>query len=127
MEFDFSALLASPAGLAIKGALVAAFLDFAVGALFAAKNGTFALDSVAAFVRKHLLGRVFPITALLMAGSALEGDAMGAALTASGLTAATAYAAETIGSVMGSVNPPKPSEGDAEATGELIGDPVPKD
>lgn len=122
MEFDLAGLLASPAGLAIKGALVAAFLDFLVGASFAASRGTFALDALAAFVRKHLLGRVFPIAMLLSAGFAAEDGA----LTAAGMAAAAAYYAETIGSVLGSINPPKDSE-EAEVEAALAGDPVPVD
>ena len=123
---DFSAALAelinSPAGLAVKGALVAAFLDFAIGAFAAMRNGTFALDAVASFVRKHLLGRVFPIGVLLVAGSFVAD----AALTAAGLTAAGVYYAETVGSVLGSLNPPTDTEA-KEARAEALGDPVPTD
>lgn len=90
--------LASAAGLALKGALVAAFLDFAVGAFFAARNGTFALDSVAAFLRKHVLGRVLPLGVLLVTGY-LTGDVTMNTFAAAGLTA---YAAETMASVYGS-------------------------
>ena len=121
MEFDLVALLNTPGGLAIKGALVAAFLDFAVGSAMAVSRGTFALDALAAFVRKHLLGRVFPIAVLIVAGSA----ASDAALTAAGLAAAAAYYAETIGSVLGSISPPQVSE--VELRAEELGDPVPFD
>lgn len=90
--------LASPAGLALKGALVAAFLDFAVGSLLAARNGTFALDAIAAFLRKHIMGRVLPLGVLLVMGY-LTGDVTLNAFAAAGLTA---YAAETMASVYAS-------------------------
>ncbi len=122
MEFDLSALLASPAGMAIKGALVAAFADFVIGAFFALQRGTFALDAVAAFVRKHLLGRVAPLAALLAAGYAAEDTA----LTAAAVVGLTAYAAETFASIRGSIFPPTDSE-EAEAKAESLGDPVPVD
>lgn len=90
--------LASPAGLALKGALVAAFLDFAVGAFFAARNGTFAFDAVAAFLRKHVLGRVLPLSLLLITGY-LTGDVTLNGFAAAGLVA---YATETMASVYAS-------------------------
>lgn len=95
--------LASPAGLALKGALVAAFLDFAVGAFFAYRNGTFALDAVAAFLRKHVLGRVLPLAVMLFTGY-LTGDVTLNAFAAAGLTA---YAAETMASVYASFSESK--------------------
>lgn len=100
---DLAAFLASPGGLALKGALVAAFLDFAVGSFYALKQGTFALDAVAAFVRKHLLGRVFPLATLLIAGY-LTGDVTMNAAAAAGLVA---YGAETMASVYGSITESK--------------------
>lgn len=90
--------LASPAGLALKGALVAAFLDFAVGSLLAARNGTFAFDALAAFLRKHVLGRVLPLALLLITGY-LTGDLALNTFAGAGLTA---YAAETMASVYAS-------------------------
>lgn len=91
--------LASPAGIAVKASLVAAFLDFAFGAFAALRDGTFALDAVAAFVRKHLLGRVFPISVLAIAGY-LTSDL---AMIAAGAAALTAYAVETMGSIYASL------------------------
>jgi len=96
MLVDF---LASPAGLAVKGALVAAFLDFAFGVFGSLRDGTFALDSVAAFVRKHLLGRVFPVSVLAVMGY-LTGDMV---MITAAAAALTAYAAETLGSIYGSL------------------------
>lgn len=91
--------LASPAGIALKGALVAAFLDFFIGSGMALSKGTFALEAVASFIRKHLLGRVFPLALLLIAGY-LTGDV---ALNTFAAGALAAYAAETIASIKGSL------------------------
>lgn len=92
---DLSGLLASPAGLAIKGALVAAFLDFAFGVFAALRDGTFSLDAVAAFVRKHLLGRVFPVSILALVGH-YTGDMV---MVTAAAAALTAYAVETLASI----------------------------
>lgn len=116
------AFLDSTAGLAVKGALVAAFLDFAFGIFAAFRDGTFALDAVAAFVRKHLLGRVFPVSLLAGAGYLTNDGVMIAAAAAS----LTAYAAETLGSIYGSIRPPAASETvETEAAAEV--NPVPQD
>lgn len=98
--------IGSTAGLAVKGALIAAFLDFAFGVFAAIKDGTFAIDALAAFVRKHLAGRVFPLSLLAFAAFYTNDPFMTAA-AAGGLTA---YAAETLGSIYGSVSPPSPTE-----------------
>lgn len=100
---DLNEFLNSTAGLAVKGALVAAFLDFAFGVFAALRDGTFQLDAIAAFVRKHLLGRVFPVSVLAVAGH-LTGDAI---MIAAGAGALTAYAAETLGSIYSSLVTPK--------------------
>lgn len=92
---QLTAFLDSTAGIALKGALVAAFLDFAIGSFSALRNGTFALDSVAAFLRKHVLGRVLPLALLLITGY-VTGDQVMNAFAAAGLTA---YAAETVKSI----------------------------
>lgn len=98
--------IGSTAGIAVKGALIAAFLDFAFGVFAAIKDGTFAIDALAAFVRKHLAGRVFPLSLLAFAAY-FTNDPLMTAAAAGGLTA---YAAETLGSIYGSLNPPKASE-----------------
>lgn len=95
--------LASPAGLAVKGALIAAFLDFAIGALTAASKGSFALDALGAFIRKHLLGRVFPLALLAIAGYVTADVALNM-FAAAGLVA---YAAETVGSIRASLTESK--------------------
>lgn len=114
--------LASTAGLAVKGALVAAFLDFAFGVFAAVRDGTFAVDAVAAFLRKHLVGRVFPVSVLAAVGYFTADQMMIAAAAAS----LTAYAAETLGSIYGSLNPPPASE-TVEETVAVEVNPIPTD
>ena len=114
--------LASTGGLAVKGALVAAFLDLAFGIFAAVRDGTFAIDAVAAFLRKHLAGRVAPLTALAVAAH-YSGDPVMLATASAGLVA---YAAETLGSIYGSINPPKASE-EEKAAGYTGLQPVPED
>lgn len=113
--------LASTAGLAVKGALVAAFLDFAFGVFAAIRDGTFAIDALAAFLRKHLVGRVAPVTVLAVAGY-YTGDALMIATAAASLTA---YGAETLGSIYGSLRPPAASA-EAPTSAEIV-NPIPQD
>ena len=89
----------SPGGLAVKAALIAAGLDFLFGVFFAVRDGSFALDAVAAWLRKHLMGRVFPITVLAVAGFYSKDGFM---IAAAGAALAT-YAAETLASVYSSI------------------------
>lgn len=98
----FAEFFASTGGLAVKGALVAAFLDFAFGVFAAGRDGSFTLDAIAAFLRKHLLGRVFPAS-LLAYVAWTTGDAL-AIFSAGG--ALTAYAGETMASIYSSLQPP---------------------
>lgn len=118
------AFLSAPAGLALKAMLLWAFLDFATGSFAAVRDGSFALDVLAAFLRKHLVGRVMPIAVLLVAAH-YTGDL---ALAAGAIAAAGAYTFETASSVKGNFFPPKPSE---ELTAEetaagvaMIGTPI---
>lgn len=98
---DVSDFLASPAGLAIKAALAAAFLDFAFGVFAAVRDGTFALDALAAFLRKHLVGRVLPVSLLAVVGY-ITGDQV---MILAAAAALTAYSVETLGSIYGSIKP----------------------
>ena len=97
-------LLDSPAGIAIYGALTAAFLDFAFGVFAAVRDGTFAVDAIAAFLRKHLLGRVLPASTLAVVGYYSGSEPMIAAAA----VALTAYAAETLASIYQSLKPAGP-------------------
>jgi hypothetical protein len=108
---DLAGFLNSTAGLALKAALAAAFLDFATGSFAALRDGTFTLDAVAAFLRKHVLGRVAPLAALLVVGY-FGGDS-GQVFLAAGVAGLTAYAAETAASVIGNLNPPKDAPPDS--------------
>lgn len=119
---DLAEFLNDPAGLAFKGLLVAAFLDFATGTYAALKDGTFETGALAAWVRKHLLGRVAPISTLLVV-TYISGDTVTlAAAVASG----TAYAAETLSSIVGNLNPPK-SEDVKDNSAAAALNPVPEE
>jgi hypothetical protein len=119
---NLDAFLSSPAGIAAQGMLAAAFLDFAFGVYAAAKDGSFSLDAVGAFIRKHLLGRVFPIATLLGVGY-VTGDL---AMNASAAAAAVAYSAETLGSIYGSLKPPAESVAKVDSA-VAAGNPIPQD
>ena len=119
---SFTQFLDSTSGLAIKGALAAAFLDFAFGVFAALRDGTFAIDAIAAFLRKHLIGRVLPVSLLAVVGY-YTGDAV---MIAAGAAALTAYAAETLGSIYGSVRPPAASEVQ-EVDAAVAVNPIPQD
>lgn len=105
---EIQAFLESTGGLAVKGALVAAFLDFAFGVFGALRDGSFQLDSVAAFVRKHLMGRVLPISIMALVAYYTE-DAI---MTAAAAAALTAYAAETLASIYTSIKTTSPENPD---------------
>ncbi len=118
---DISAFLGSPEGLALKGALAITGVDFLFGVYAANKDGSFAWDAIASFVRKHLLGRVFPIGTLLVIGYYSHDGAMSAA----GLAAGAAYVLETAGSVYGSIKPPVESMAKVDAA-VVAGNPIPE-
>lgn len=94
--------LGTPGGIAVQAALVAAFLDFFVGVWRAYQDEQLALDAIGAFIRKHLLGRVFPLTLLVVAGY-LTGAVQ---LNAAAAAALTVYYGETIASVWASISLP---------------------
>jgi hypothetical protein len=98
------AFLNSPAGAALIAALVAAFADLATGTLAAIRDGTFSLDSIAAFLRKHIAGRVGPLGVLLLLGY-YGGDVAGQLFMASAVAGLTAYAAETAASIWDNLRP----------------------
>jgi hypothetical protein len=119
------AFLASEAGLALKAALVVAFADFLTGSFAALRDGTFALDALAAFLRKHVLGRVAPLGTLLALGY-FGGPGSSEFFLAGAIAGLTAYAAETAASIWGNINPPAQSDvKEASPAAEL--NPVPQD
>jgi hypothetical protein len=106
----------TPAGTAIVLLFALATLDFALGTLAAIRDNVFQLDAVAAWLRKHIAGRVLPITAVLLTGHlagglSFEDDGFaaiidpGTVLTGIGLTMAAAYIAETVASLRDSLTP----------------------
>jgi hypothetical protein len=107
------AFFGDPAGQAIYAMLALAFADFGLGVAAAVRDGTFDLELVAAFVRKHLAGRIAPIALLLFVGYAADLNA----LTAAGIAASAAYVAETIASLVSSVK---------SVAGKEQANPVPK-
>lgn len=121
---QFQAFIGSEAGLALKGALIAAFLDFATGVYAAAKDGTFTLDAVAAFLRKHILGRVAPLGTMLLVG--YFGGASGQIFLPFAIAGLIAYAAETVASIKGNLIPPK--DGDVQVADVAVElNPIPQD
>jgi hypothetical protein len=114
--------MADPAGVALKSVVLVAFVDFAFGVFAALRDGSFALDAVGAFIRKHLAGRVLPIGLALGLGF-WSGEVL---LTVPGLAAAGIYVAETAASIKGSLLPPKESIV-KEAEAIKMGNPVPVD
>ena len=114
--------LASPAGLALKGALIVAFADFATGTFAALKDGTFAMDALAAFLRKHILGRVAPLATLLLLG--YFGGSAGEFFLPFAIAGLGAYTLETAASIKGNFLPPRATTV-AEASPAAIANPVP--
>jgi hypothetical protein len=102
-----NAFFASTEGDAAIGVLVVAFVDFALGVSAALRDDRFELSSLAAFLRKHVMGRVVPIWLLLFVGHCVSGFRIGdvSALLALGLAAATAYLLETVGSIKNAWTP----------------------
>lgn len=94
--------LDAPIGLVCKLALMAAFVDFATGVWRAYQDGIFALDAMGAFIRKHLGGRVLPLSVIAFLGWA-SGDLTLQAGAAAGLVV---YYGETIGSVWSALKVP---------------------
>jgi hypothetical protein len=106
----------TPAGTAIVLLFALATIDFVLGTLAALRDNVFDLTAVAAWLRKHIAGRVLPITAVLLTGHlagglSFEQDGIGAlidpgtVLTGIGLTMAGAYIAETVASIRDSLTP----------------------
>src|SRR4029078_11721710 len=115
--------LNSEAGKLLAAMLVVAFADFGTGTFAALRDGTFALDAVAAWLRKHIAGRVGPIGALLVLGY-FGNELVGQVFMGGALVAAGAYVAETAASILGNINPPKESDA-KEVTAAEIANPMP--
>lgn len=120
---QLSAFLDSQSGLALKAAVIAAFADFATGAFAALRDGTFELDALAAFLRKHILGRVAPLGTLLLLGY-FGGDS-GQVFLPFAIAGLLAYAAETAASIKDNLIPPSAVHETAAESTALAANPVP--
>lgn len=89
--------------------LVLPLVDWVLGALAAVRDGTFQLDSVAAFIRKHVAGRVLPIWLLMFLGYFTSNITLPGVdlpvFSTFGTVLAVAYIVETIGSILRSWGP----------------------
>lgn len=89
--------------------LILPVVDWVLGTLAALRDGTFQLDSLAAFIRKHILGRVFPIWLLMFVGFVTQSLVIPGVdwplFSTFGTGLALVYIAETIGSIMRSWGP----------------------
>src|SRR5687767_13536805 len=101
MQTALTAFFASPAGIAVYSVLGIALLDFILGVFAAIRDKTFQLDAVAAWLRKHIAGRVMPIVVMLIFGYFGQQDIISAGAAAM----AALYGAETLGSIMNSWGP----------------------
>lgn len=120
---ELQAFLDSEAGLGLKAALVAMFADWITGTIAALRDGTFSMDVLAAFLRKHG-ARVSTLASLLALG--YFGGPAGVIFLPPALAGLAAYAAETASSILGNLNPPKDSDRkEVSAAAKL--NPVPQD
>jgi hypothetical protein len=122
---ELKAFLDSPAGTGLLAMVAVAFLDFITGSFAALRDGTFTLDALAAFLRKHIWGRVAPIGMLLVFGY-FGGETIGQLFMASALAAGAAYVTETAASVFGNINPPKAGDVAEVSIAEEV-NPIPTD
>lgn len=111
------AFLHSQAGTGLLAMVGVAFADFATGTFAALRDGTFELDSLAAFLRKHIWGRVAPIGTLLVLGY-YGGELIGQLFMAAAVAAATAYAAETAKSITDNLSAPEDPDSPANPVPE---------
>jgi hypothetical protein len=104
------------AGQAVLLVSIVAVADFLFGIMAAFRDDTFQASAVAAWLRKHLAGRVGPIFLTLFLGYAAGGASLadglggmlspGSILTGVGALAAVAYVTEVIASIRSSIQPP---------------------
>jgi hypothetical protein len=103
------AFFASQSGQLALWVVLLPVLDFVLGTLAAVRDGTFELDRVAAFLRKHVAGRILPLWLLLFVGYFTETWELPVldvpALTTIGTSAAGLYVLETAGSILRSWGP----------------------
>lgn len=101
--------------------------DWALGTAAAVRDKTFTLDVWAAWLRKHVAGRIIPIWVLLILGYMTDTYVIPVldlpALTSIGVGAAGVYALETLGSIARSWGP---TDGPAVLRRDPV-QPVPKE
>lgn len=106
------AFYAAPAGQAAVGVLVVGVADLVLGIAAAVRDRVFSLDSVAAWLRSNLAGRILPIWVLLFVGYFAQGIALAGIplLLAAGVGAALLYTAETVGAIVKTWGPTKATQ-----------------
>ncbi len=109
-----TSFFSTPGGTAVVVLFLLAVLDFLLGTFAAIRDNVFQLDAIGAWIRKHLAGRVLPITVVLVVGHLAGGLSVettadiitpGTILTGIGVGAAAVYVAEVIGSLRESLTP----------------------
>jgi hypothetical protein len=108
----------SEVGSLVYLTLLAAFANFGFGVWASLRDGTFELKSVAAFLRKDIVGRVTPIFGTLILGYAvgLTPNPPGlaayapAVFTLAGTGLAVVYIAEVFGRILEKLRPEKTPE-----------------
>lgn len=130
-EATIQAFFATTTGQLAFWVPVISLADFLFGLAASVRDGTFQLDSIMAFLRKHIMGRVFPIWGLLLVGWIAD-DVVPLPvdvplLTGLGAAAAVAYIAETVGSIARAWGPlPAPGTSPGVLTRDPV-QPVPED
>ena len=111
MDFrvTLDAFFSSQAGQLALWVVLLPVVDLVLSLAAAVRDGTFQLDAIAAFLRKHVAGRIVPIWILLFVGHFADQWLVPVvdvpALTAVGVAAAGLYVAETAGSIFRSWGP----------------------
>ena len=83
-----------PVGMAVQAVLVVVFVDFMLSVAAAYRDKTFTWSVVDAFLRSQVMGRVVPITLMLLAGYFGNQPL----ITALGIAGAAAYVTATVAS-----------------------------
>lgn len=97
-----NAFFQSAAGQAALGVLIVGVVDLVLGISAAVRDGTFDPTSIAAWLRKHVAGRIFPIWVLLFVGHFTSGVQFAdiPLLLSAGIGAAGLYVVETVAGIV---------------------------
>jgi hypothetical protein len=97
---------------AIQLVVIVALLDFALGTIRAIADRTFEFSAIDVWVRTKLLGRVVPITLIMLVGSVIGdvklGDFSFNVITGAALAAAITFVAAEAQSIVDNVSPSEP-------------------